>query len=124
MVIQKAVDNLKDRSKEERKAVAGGIAIGVVAILFFAWAFFFLKKLQHTNVQSLDTGAQSEFDFQSVKDAQQKLIDSYTGQSSLDEELRTIRDQSSSYQYGQGATQQSVDQNPSEDPFGTYPSGQ
>ena len=46
MVIQKAIDNLKDKPKDDRKAVAGGIAIAVVVILFFGWAFIFFKNIQ------------------------------------------------------------------------------
>jgi len=49
MVLQKTVDNLKARSKDERKVIAGGVAIAVIAVLFLGWAFLFLKKIQSGN---------------------------------------------------------------------------
>ena len=40
-----AIDNLKQKPREHKTAVAGGVAIGVVALLLVSWAFFFLKKI-------------------------------------------------------------------------------
>lgn len=114
MVLQKAVDNLKDKPKDDRKAVAGGIAVAVVAVLFFGWAFLFLKKLQNTSIQGFDEGAQSEFNFSSVRDAQRELLENYSGQSANDAELRAIRDQAAANQYPQPATAESQE---ASDPF-------
>ena len=47
MVIQRTIENLRERSTDERRAVALGIAIFVVAVLFFAWAIFFFRKVQN-----------------------------------------------------------------------------
>lgn len=46
MVIQKTVDNLKDRPKDERQAVAIGTAGVVVLLLLVGWAFYFLKSIR------------------------------------------------------------------------------
>jgi len=92
MVIQKTIDNLKDKPNDEKKVVAGGIAIAVVAILFFGWAFLFFKKVQRGEIApSLGGGAQSEFDFSSVREAQQQLLEDV----STFDELRNVREQSS-----------------------------
>lgn len=58
MVVQKAVDNLKERPKDERQAVALGTAGAVVLILIVIWGFFFLKGLRDEQIQS---GAAFEF---------------------------------------------------------------
>jgi len=74
MVVQKTIDNLKERPKDERKAVAGGIAITVVVVLLLAWGVIFIHRIQ-TGAQkvNLDSGAQDQFNFTSVKQAQQAI---------------------------------------------------
>ena len=106
MVLQKAVDNLKDKSKDEKKAVAGGLAILVVVALFAGWAILFLKKIQRGGeVQSLGGGAQDEFLNSSIRDAQSALM---RGFSDIDD-LRGVRDQSGQ-QYREGAGQADIQQ--------------
>lgn len=79
MVLQKTVDNLKDKPKDEKKAIAGGIAISVVLILLIGWSFFFFKKIQRgAQLQQLGGGAQDEFNFSTVRDAQAELIKSFS----------------------------------------------
>lgn len=46
MVVQKTINNLKDRPKEERQVVAVGAAGIIVLILLVGWAFFFLKSIR------------------------------------------------------------------------------
>lgn len=49
MVFQKAqetVENLKNRPRDERKYIAGVLAVAVVVILFLVWAALFFKKIQ------------------------------------------------------------------------------
>ena len=102
MVIQKAVDNLKGKPEEDKKAVAGGIAIMIMVILFIGWAFFFVKKIQHggAKLQFGGTG-QDEFNFSSVKQAQQDIMKGF----SPTDELIEARQQSGS-QYAAPPTQQ------------------
>lgn len=90
MVIQKAINNLKEKPKDERKAVAGGIAIAIVIILFFGWAFLFFKKIQHGAVPEFENIIPEEFSSPSVREAQEQLL---RNTPALDE-LRTVREQS------------------------------
>lgn len=43
--MQQVVEDLKGRPNDEKKAVAGSVAIFVVTILFIGWGFFFFKKI-------------------------------------------------------------------------------
>lgn len=52
MVVQRTINNLKDRPKDERQVVALGTAGAVVLILLVAWAFFFLKSLRTEQTQN------------------------------------------------------------------------
>lgn len=52
MVVQKTINNLKDRPKDERQVVAIGFAGTVVLVLIVAWAFFFLKSLRQEQAAS------------------------------------------------------------------------
>lgn len=113
MVIQKAVDNLKDKSKEEKTAVAGGIAIGVVIILLVGWGFLFVKKLQKGTELDLSGSRPADFDIKSVKEAQQQLKQDFQQSS---EELRAIRDSAVSNQIQTEV--QTGSETPTENQFG------
>jgi hypothetical protein len=90
VVLQKAIDKAKAQEPEDKKLIAGGIAAMVVVILVVAWGLLFLKKIQR-GVQTVDlsAGAQDEFNFTSVREAQRAIQDSFQY---TDEELRTVRD--------------------------------
>ncbi len=91
MVVQKAVDNLKQKPEEQRKAVASGVAVALVIILFIGWAYLFLKKVRGgVELDQVGTTAQQEFQFQNVRDAQERLTNDYD---SAADELRRIRDE-------------------------------
>jgi hypothetical protein len=64
MVVGKAVENLKDRPKDERQVVAITGAGAVVLILIVVWAFYFVQSLKKDQTVSdrvydipVDTGA-------------------------------------------------------------------
>ncbi len=98
MVIQNAVNNLKQKPQDDKKAVAGGIATLVVIILLIGWAFVFFKKIQRGGeLDSFGTTAQAEFDFASVRAAQDELSTEYDD--AIDE-LQRIRESSISNQTG------------------------
>ena len=72
--MQKTINNLKDRPKDERKVVAGGVAVTVVVVLLIGWAIMFFKKIQSGSQQvNLDSGAQDQFNFTTTKQAQQAI---------------------------------------------------
>ena len=48
MVLDRHIEKLKERPHHERRAVALTIAIGVVIVLFVAWAFIFFTEM-HAN---------------------------------------------------------------------------
>ena len=77
MVIQKAVDNLKEKPKDEKKAIAGGIAIMVIAALIFTWGFFFLKKIQSGNAEDVGSFVPDEFSISSVREVQDELLKNF-----------------------------------------------
>ena len=91
MAIQKAVDNLKEQPKEDRVAVASGIAVTVIVLLLFVWGFFFLKKLQRGEPLEFGSSAQDEFNFSSVREAQKEIDTAFKY---TQDELRAIRDSS------------------------------
>ncbi|OGG58038.1 hypothetical protein A2853_00910 [Candidatus Kaiserbacteria bacterium RIFCSPHIGHO2_01_FULL_55_17] len=112
MAIKDTVGSLKERPKDEKKAIAGGIAIAVVVVLLAGWAILFFKKIQRgAELQQLGSGAQEEFDFQSVRDAQQELMQSFSDTN----ELLEARDQSAQ-QYQPMPTYQ--DNSNGAEPFG------
>ena len=96
--MQKTIDNLKDRPKDERKVVAGGIAIFVISVLLIAWAIFFFKRIQSGQQQvNLDSGAQNEFNPTGTQQAQQARNQS-NGQTP--EDLYNIRNDAAAQQAG------------------------
>lgn len=95
MVVQKTLDNLKSGPKDDKVAVASGVAISVVVVLLVAWAIFFFRNIQKNAVQlDLSGGAQDEFNFTGVKEAQEKLKQEYSN--TTDEFLQLRNDAASS----------------------------
>lgn len=106
MVLQRALESAKDKPKDEKKAIAGGIAIAVVIVLLIGWAFFFFRSIQRgAQQQQLGGGAQDEFNFSTVRDAQQDLMQQFSDIDALIE----ARNQSSQ-QYQAQDTQTSVNE--------------
>lgn len=107
MVVQRTVDNLKQRPDDEKKAVAGGIAVLVVAVLFAGWAFFFFRSVKNGSIQvDLSSGTQQEFNFSSTVEAQKALEAQYGDKTS---ELMQLRQNAAANQAGQGSAQASED---------------
>ena len=70
--MQSAIDKLKEKPKEQKTAVAGGIATAVVAILLIGWGFFYLKKV--LSEQPVDEYTGSPYDFSSLRDTDGSAI--------------------------------------------------
>ncbi|PIR83709.1 hypothetical protein COU18_03480 [Candidatus Kaiserbacteria bacterium CG10_big_fil_rev_8_21_14_0_10_51_14] len=82
MVVQKVLSNLKNvknGTKEDKVAVASGVAIAVVAVLLVGWAIFFFRGIQKGDQTFQTAGsAQSQFNLEGIKEAQQQLQDAYS----------------------------------------------
>ena len=56
------LNTLKQGPKEDKVAVASGIAVSVVVVLLVAWAIFFFRGIQQgTQSVNLSGGAQDQF---------------------------------------------------------------
>ena len=55
MVLENTVNNLRERPRDQRKAIAGIVAIAVIGILFLGWAVLFFKKIQNAEPIRLDS---------------------------------------------------------------------
>ncbi|PIR82640.1 hypothetical protein COU20_01195 [Candidatus Kaiserbacteria bacterium CG10_big_fil_rev_8_21_14_0_10_59_10] len=113
-----AIGDLKQRPDDEKRAVAGGVALVVVLVLFVAWGFLFVKKLQRgAPLDDLRGGAQDEFNFSTVRDAQERLRAEYE---QSQEELRALRDRAAGGSAPQAAPQPAQTYQPGQtDQFGT-----
>ncbi len=98
-MVQQTLANLKEGPKEDKVAVAGGIAVSVVVVLLVVWAVFFLRGLRDDSDQlNLSSGAQDQFNPAGVKEAQQQIQENLT----TTNELLDIRARAS----GSGTVQQ------------------
>lgn len=72
MAVQEKFNKLKDAPHEDKKAVAGGIAIGVVIVLIFAWGFLFLRNVRNADIRSLQNAAvpTDQFDFNLIRNSE------------------------------------------------------
>ena len=53
--MRQTLEDLRQRPKDERNAIAAWIAFGVVVILLAIWLVYFLHKISSTNVQPAAT---------------------------------------------------------------------
>ena len=91
MATQSTIDTLKDKPHDEKRAVAGGIAVAVVAILLVGWAFMFLRNIQRgSEIPTLQGAAvpEDQLNAQFIQATQQQL-DEYYQQS--DDKYRDLR---------------------------------
>src|SRR3989344_2602337 len=113
MAAQNAIDKLKDGPKDDKVAVASGIAVSIVIVLHAAWTIFFFRRIQ-TGQQQLELGggAQDAFNFTSVSEAQNQLKDIYNNVNRDQQDLEEIRNSNTSNQM---QTQQQVNVQPGAD---------
>ncbi|MEY4747596.1 MAG: hypothetical protein RLZZ416_645 [Candidatus Parcubacteria bacterium] len=120
MAVSDKINNLKQGPKEDKVAVASGIAVSVVVVLLVAWAIFFFRNIQRGSQQlDLGGGAQDQFNFSNVRDAQLRLRQEY-GTGAKNDELLEVRDAAASGQTGtqlRNSSQQIQGRTP--DQFGT-----
>jgi len=78
MVLQKTVDKLKSRPRHERRAVARGVAMLVVAVLFIGWVILFFKNIQANGIH-IETPGQGTFNTAPITEAQNQIANSFNG---------------------------------------------
>lgn len=102
MVVQKTFNNLKAGPKEDKVAVASGIAISVVVVLLAAWAIYFFHKIQSGAQQVNLSGAADQFLPSATTDAQQQLQQQFGTPS---QDYQTIQNQAAQGGNGEMQTQ-------------------
>lgn len=60
MVFRRTVENLRERPREDRIAVAAWSAIAVVAILFLGWAVYFFNSIKTMPAPDLQSVTDSQ----------------------------------------------------------------
>lgn len=89
MAVHEKFNHLKDASHEDKKAVASGIAIGVVVVLIVAWGFLFLRNVRNADIRSLQNTAvpTDQFNFNLIRDTErnQAIYDP-------EQDIRNLRD--------------------------------
>ena len=99
--IEKA-GGLPGTQKDEKKVVAGGIAITVVIVLIIVWGYYFMQKIQSGSQQvDLSGGTRDQFTPANVQDAQAQLKNTY---GNPNQDLQDLRNQNND----SGGTQQAV----------------
>ncbi len=116
MVVQKTFNNLKDGPKEDKVAVASGIAISVVVVLLGAWAIYFFHNIQRGAQQVNLSGAGDQFLPSATTDAQKQLEQQFGNPS---QDYQTIQSESAQGANGQMQTQQMQVQGGETNQFGT-----
>jgi len=104
MVVQKTFNSLKAGPKEDKVAVASGIAVSVVVVLLGGWAIYFFHNVARNSQNlNLSSGAQDQFNFQNVTEAQQQLQQDFGSQT---QDLQDVQAQSAQGNSGVMQTQQ------------------
>jgi len=91
MVVQDKIDSLKEKPHEEKRAVAGGIAVTVVVVLLVGWAFLFLRNIQKgAEIPTLQGGSvpEDQLNTQFIQATQQQINQYYQ---SAEDQYRDLR---------------------------------
>lgn len=92
MVVQKTINNLKERPKDEKTAVATGAAVFVVAVLLFFWGLWFVQKAKRGGEFDTYIGTKQDvFLTPAVREAEKVLQDTMRPNDDL---LRDLRESS------------------------------
>lgn len=85
MVTESPLEHLRDKPKEEKSAVAGGIAIAVIVVLVLGWAIMFVRRVQNSSQQlQVSTSTSGDFNPTSAEDAQRQLQGQYQAAPSIE----------------------------------------
>ncbi len=102
--MKETIDKLKERPKDERTAVAGGVAALVALLLLVGWGFFFLKRIVRGESVPTTWGVRSDIiNTPTLRGAADEFEEQFY---SAAEELKLLRDQAARIdQYAQPDTQ-------------------
>jgi hypothetical protein len=91
MVVQKTINNLKERPKDEKTVVAGGVAVFVVGILLVGYGLWFVSNIKRGGQFNTYVApkAQDKFLAPDIRDAGRALQDTMRPNEDL---LREFRD--------------------------------
>lgn len=116
-MVQKTFNNLKEGPKEDKVAVASGVAVSVVLVLLAAWAIYFFRGIQRgAQDVNLSAGAQDQFVPSTVTDAQKQLQQQF---GSPTQDYQGIQAEAAQGNSGQMQTQEMQVQGTQTDQFGT-----
>jgi len=81
MVLLKTIGNLRARPRHERRSIARGIAMLVVAILFIAWVIFFFNKIRVNGIQvePIEMPGKDAFNTPQITEAKMQIQNSFGG---------------------------------------------
>ncbi len=93
MVVQKTINNLKERPKDEKTVVATGGAVLVVVILLFGWGLWFMQNIKKGGSFNTYIGnkPQDRFVAPAVREAEKSLETTIRSDSDAFRELRDSR---------------------------------
>lgn len=105
--MKETIDKLKERPKDERTAVAGGVAALVALLLLVGWGFFFLKRIVRGESVPTTWGVQSDIvNSPTLRGATSEFEEQFYNAT---EELRLLRDQAARIdQYAQPQPKEDV----------------
>jgi len=102
------------QSKDEKKAVAGSVAVLMMSLLLVGWVFFFLKKVARGEPVETAWGPQNDvLDFTNLKEATEQFSDVYFDTKT---ELQNIRDEAAVQEKNRIQREQAAQQSEYYDP--------
>lgn len=116
MAVQDKFNSLKEGPKEDKVAVASGIAVSVVVVLLAAWAIYFFRNIQSGAQQTNLRGAADQFLPSATTEAQQQLQQQF---GSTTKELQDLQTQSQTGSAQMQTQPMQIQGDTSGDQFGT-----
>jgi|GEM_PF-839779 uncharacterized protein HemX len=102
MAAPSAIDNLKTKPKDEKTAVAGGVASLVVILLLVGWVIYFFNKIRSGAQEVNLDGISNQINMPTVRDANRNLQSQF---GSVEDEYARIRDAAAAQQAGNSQQQ-------------------
>lgn len=97
MATPSAIDTLKTKPKDEKTAVAGGVASLVVILLLVGWVIYFFNKIRSGAQEVNLDGISNQINLPNVRDANKNLQTQF---GNVQDEYARIRDAAAAEQAG------------------------